>query len=437
MSRPLMLACIAVLVAAAAALAPGWLPRATLAEDIPTTGRADPAFQSFDDTMLGFMRKRGIPGGALAVLKDGRLVYARGYGWADKEHNVPARPTSLFRLASISKTITSTAVLTLVQDGKLDLDAPAFKLLGLKPYVAPGGAVDPRIWQVTVRELLHHTGGFDSGKSGDPMFMPLKIAQAVGAPPPADQDAIIRYMLGRPLDWDPGTHYAYSNFGYCVLGRVIEKVSGQPYGQYVQQHVLHPLGITHMALGRTLLRDQRPDEVHYYQPNDGLVTPVFPDAKAKQVPEPYGGFNLDAMDSHGGWLASAVDLARFAGELDFPDGKPLLGPAAVRETYARPAPPVSIGPGGQPDPVYYACGWEVRVVGQDGRTNRWHNGSLPGTDTWLIRRWDGLSWVALFNERSEGGMPPDGEIDSALHVAADAVKQWPGRDLFQEYRDDL
>jgi N-acyl-D-amino-acid deacylase len=370
------------------------------------------------------MRKRNVPGGALAVMKDGRLVYARGYGWACIESHIPVQPTSRFRIASISKTLTSAAVMTLVQQGKLSLDDSAFQLTGLQPL--PGATVDPRLWRITIRQLLHHTGGFDRDKSFDPMFHPgLPISQ-IGFADSADQNTIIQHMIGRPLDFDPGTRYAYSNFGFCVLGRIIEHVSGQSYETYVRQHVLEPLGLTHMRLGRTRFPDAAPGEVCYYQPNQPWTPSIFPQDAGQSVPFPYGGFNLEAMDSHGGWLASAVDLVRFATHVDDPR---FLQPAFDKELYARPAPPVGVEKDGKLSDWYYGLGWCVRPGGTDGKANYWHDGSLPGTYSLLVRRWDGLTWAVVFNQRSEGAMPSDDEIDSALHKAADAVKKWPDGEL--------
>src|SRR5882724_7834059 len=194
----------------------------------PGTGSSFSPFVAFDREIQKFMQVRNIPGGALAVLKDGRLVYTRGYGWADRENKVPVKPTSLFRIASISKPFTAVAVLKLVETAKLDLKACLFELLDLGAEVlpAPGGKLDERWKQITVRHLLNHTGGWDRDKSFDPMFRPREIATAFGLPSPPAPRVIIRYMLGKPLDFDPPTHYAYSNFGFCVLGRVIEKIAG-------------------------------------------------------------------------------------------------------------------------------------------------------------------------------------------------------------------
>ncbi len=385
---------------------------------------ANPAFKSFDTTMQSYMSRHGIPGGAVAVVKDGRLVYAQGYGWADMEKKKPVLPASLFRIASISKPFTAAAIFTLLQksDHRFSLDTPAFSLLSFKSFQGNEGEADPRLAAITVRQLLQHTGGWDKEGTGiDPMFQSLQIAEALNVTPPARQDSIIRYMMGKPLDFDPGSRYAYSNFGYCVLGRIIEKLSGQSYEQYVKDHVLAPLGITRMRLGRTLPQDRAADEVCYYTKSQDLTATVFPGSTAPLVPEPYGEFCLEAMDSHGGWLASAVDLARFAAALDMPKSSNLLTSDSLKAMYARP----HWIEDGKPSDYYYGCGWLVRPVG--GRANYWHCGCLPGTYTILVRRHDGLSWVALFNECTLSEIDGYAEIDLALHQAAAQVTEWPDK----------
>ena len=400
------------------------------------TARQSPAAtgvqEAFDREVTTFMTARGIPGGALAVVKDGRLVYAKGYGWADREKQIPATPTSLFRIASISKPITAVAILKLVENKKLTLDARAFDIVRMEPLLKVGQQIDPRLARITVRQLLQHTGGWDRDKSIDPMFHSKRIATETGTPPPAGPHAIIHYMLGQPLDFDPGTRYAYSNFGYCVLGRIIENISGMPYERFVREHVLGPVGIDRMRIGATLDGVQAAGEVRYYTKDSGLTESVFQDG-ARNVSWPYGGFNLEAMDAHGGWIASAVDLARFAAALDDPAHSRLLKPDTFPEMYAPPAPPAWRKPDGTLADAYYGCGWMVRPHDGSGRANYWHSGSLPGTNTLLVRRGDGLTWAVLFDQRSDDAKLSDTAIDPALNRAAAAVQDWPTEDLFARH----
>ncbi len=404
----------------------------------PSTWAADAESQvslaeAFDGEMEAFMAARKIPGGALAVVKDRRLVLARGYGWADREKKLPVKPDSLFRIASVSKPVTAVAVLKLVEEGKLSLDTKAFELLDLRPVVESLLDPEPRLRQITIRQLLQHTGGWDRDKSFDPVFRSERIAQATNSTAPATAENVIRYMLARRLDFDPGTRYAYSNFGYCVLGRIIEKVSRQPYEQFVREKILRPIGLQRMRLGATLDGRQAPGEVRYYTSGNGTTENVFPPGPGQapeKVPWPYGGFHLEAMDAHGGWIASALDLARFAAALDDPQHSPLLKPATLATMYAPPPAPVSRKADGTLEASYYGCGWSVRPTGANGQANYWHNGSLPGTNTLLVRRSDGLSWAALFNQRSEDAQLSDSAIDPALHRAAGRVQTWPDGNLF-------
>ncbi len=348
------------------------------------------------------------------------MVYARGFGWADKEANQAVQPESLFRIASISKPVTSVAILKLVEEGKLNLDAKVFCAPGgscLLEHLQPPPNVtvkDTRLYDVTVRHLLYHVGGWDRNKSGDPMFRPIpeRAARALGVPHPPSCETIIRYMLGQRLDFTPGTNYAYSNFGYCILGRVIEKVTGQSYEEYVKANVLKPMGVARMRIGRTLLEGRAEGEVRYY---DGRWVPcVFPGMT--DCPFPYGGFYLEAMDSHGGWIASAIDLLRFVTAIDGRRPPAFLKPETVN---------LMISPYWPGPTSYYAMGWGVQVVGEEANWD--HNGSLPGTSTFLFRQYNGLAWALLFNINP---VPP---LNRAIQQITDQVREWPTHDLFGQY----
>jgi len=388
------------------------------------SGEADPAFRAFDDVVALYMTRHHIHGGSLAVVKDGRIVYARGYGMADADKQEPVRPDSLFRIASLTKSITALAVMTLVQEGRLDLDAKAFPLTGLAPILSPGSPQDPRFQSVTVRQLLHHTGGWDSAKSFDPMGRNRAIAEELGLPAPVDQTVLIRYMMGKPLDFDPGTRFAYSNLGYCVLGSVIEKVTGEDYYSYVKRRVLAPMGIHRMQHARTRSQERLPGEVRYYDALERTAPSVYTEDGHAPVPFPYGAFDVEHGGAAGAWVSSAVDLARYAACLDAASDPPLK-PSFLRMLYEHPACDPPDGP------VWYGMGWNVKTAGGPGKFNYWHDGFIPGSTALLIRRSDGVSWAVLFN----GGREEDIlEIDSALHRAADAVPAWPTRDLWTTYR---
>ncbi len=394
--------------------------------DLPATGIDQPELASFDALMRDFMHAHKPVGAALAVSKDGRLVYARGFGLADRDARRPVEPASLFRIASISKPLTSAAILQLVERKSLSLTAKLCRVLGL------GNTKDLRWQQITIDQLLHHTGGWDRDKSFDPMFRSLKIAKRFKKTPPAMPEDIIRYMTATPLDFDPGSRYAYSNFGYSLLGRVIERVSRMRYGEYVRRHLLAPLGVRQSQLGATLVERRRPSEVRYYDLKGRTGTTVM-DASGRQVPLPYGCWCLEAMDSHGGWIASAVDLVRFASALDLPERCRILTPASIETLFARPEGPAGYKPDDEPKAAYYGCGWQVRAAGHGGH-NTWHTGALDGTSTLLVRRHDRIDWAVLFNCReSADGKNLAGEIDPLVHAAADQVTHWPTNDQFAKW----
>jgi CubicO group peptidase (beta-lactamase class C family) len=217
-----------------------------------------------------------------------------------------------------------------------------------------------------------------------------------------------------------------------LLGRVIEHVTGLTYEQYTQRNVLRPVGVGRMRLGKTPLAERAPGEVMYYDERDREGPAVIGKIDAA-VPWPYGAWSLEVMDAHGSWLASAVDLVRFASAFDKPEKCPILGANSIEKMLARPKGLAGYQADGSPHAAYYACGWNVRPIGSKGRRNTWHTGALDGTSTLLVRRHDRTNWAVLFNGRSGlNGKSLSGQIDSLMQKAADQVKTWPKLDLFDE-----
>ncbi|TLP58560.1 serine hydrolase domain-containing protein [Microbispora triticiradicis] len=395
------------------------------------TGSTDPGLDAFNQAMSRFMQDRNISAGSLAVSRNGKLVLARGYSFSRNLH-FTVEPTALFRLASVSKPITAAAVLKLVQAGKLSLDDKLTDRLTLTP--PPGKTADARLGNVTVRRLLQHLGGWDRALTPDPMFLDSVIASELGVPLPISRSNIMRRTTGVRLDFDPGARYAYSNYGYMLLGRIIEKAGGMPYATYVQERILNPRGITRMRQGRSLPEYAAPGEVSYESKQEAVY--VF-DSSGSLVPSPDGGFNLENMDAHGGWLGSAVDVVRFGDLFDQRGIKydpvldhitfPTLEGDSIDQAFAQPE--IGVQPGGW----WYGCGWVVRNAG--GGIDAAHNGSLPGTTTLLVRRHDGLNWAALFNRRRDDDteLDFDASIDNALRQAANAVTSWPSVNLYRDY----
>jgi CubicO group peptidase (beta-lactamase class C family) len=384
------------------------------------SGRRGAGLAAFDHAMRDFMQARDVSCGQLAVVYRRRLVLARGYTWS-ADDGLETEPTSLFRIASLSKPITAAAVTRLVQDRQVGLDDPVADVVGLTPL--PGQSLDRRIGQVTVRRLLQHLGGWDRAVTADPIFQDRLVHDRFGLPLPLTRGQLISYGAGIPLDHDPGTTYAYANYGYVLLTQLVRAVSGIDYTAYVEREVLDPVDVTRMKRARSLEDQRQAHEVHYV--SQQRATTVFDDEPV-QVPAPYGSFNVENMVGGGGWLASAVDYVRFAQIFD--GGTSVLDDASLDEVLARPE------VAGAGDTSWYGFGWHVAEVSA-GRLQTFHSGTMSGTFSIVTRRSDGITWAALFNQRDDPSGLAYGydDIASPLHAAANAMTSWPTVDYFPEF----
>lgn len=336
-----------------------------------------------------FRQQFFAPALSVAIVRDSRFVFEVPFGVADSQNHTQCTNDSLFRIASVTKPITSVAIFTLIEQGKLNLTDKVFgpgAVLG-NDYGKP--PYKQYVTDVTVDNLLTHTSGGWPNDSTDPMFRFNSWDHA---------KLIAWTLVNLPLTYPPGQHWAYSNFGYCVLGRVIEKVTGMPYHQYVQQAVLTPCGISDMRIAGNTERQRAPNEVTYL---------------GQFGENPYN-MNVTRMDSHGGWIATPSDLAKF---LTHARGTPtipsILKPATIQTmTTPSPAYPAS-------SPAKYARGWMVR---DNGKGNWWHNGSLPGTTSVMVCTPSGMCWGALTNTRTQ----PSSTIDTALDQMVWNMVKIPG-----------
>lgn len=387
-------------------------------------GLLNTAAAPLDQEMTNYLALRNIERGTLAVTRNGKLVFHHSYTWAGT--NVAwTQPTNLFRIASLSKAFTSVGILQLVQSGKLGIDQPISTILDLS------SVSDPRFRNVTIRQLLQHWGGWDRNVAYDPMFRDATISTSLNRPLPTTPQMVLDYMRGQPLDHAPGTVYAYSNFGYSLLGRILEALSGLSYQDYMQANVLRPAGIWDMRLGKSLLQDADPAELDYEDQLRRVVPSVMGPGSPAKVPIQYGGWNISTMDAHGAWLATAADLVRFSSSFDTRTNSSLLPPELIDLMWSRP-------PAQDPNSaVYYGAGWEVRPLG-GGTLNAWHDGSLDGTFSYTVRRSDGICWAVIFNRRDVLGNAPDYyNIDSEVNNAINQVSYWPDYDLFDANADGL
>ncbi len=346
-------------------------------------------------TELGneFRSKFKLPGVSLAMSYRGKLKLLACFGQADKEKKLAVKPMHQFRIASVSKPITSVAVLRLLEQKRLSLDDRVLAKGGVLAKFVPNGLADAqanRINQISIRHLLEHSCGGWTNKNGEaPMF----ARPALGM---AHAELIAWTLKNVSLRTDPGTNYAYSNFGYCLLGRVIEAVTSQPYEKAVKSLVLDPVGARSTDVGGHRRSERRKNEVVYYGKSD-----------------PYGA-NMDVrrMDAHGGWISTATDLVRFAQRVDgYPKPTDILKKPTLKIMTT-------------PSRGSYAMGWKTNAS-----RNWWHTGSFNGGTSILARIHDGHCWAVLVNTRP-GNRAYFAALDQFPWNVKQSVKEWGRHDLF-------
>ena len=247
-------------------------------------------------------------------------------------------------------------------------------------------------------------------------------SHVLAAENPASAQTLVRFMLGQPLDFDPGTLSAYSNFGFNVLGRVIEHLTGKTYEQYVLDEIATPLGITDWKIGGTYLADRFPGEVRYYGP-PGQAPRIGITPGEGFVPVGYGSFFLPSMDAHGGWISSAHDLARFALGVDGTAGPALLSPESVTALETTPA---HLPPPKAPATPKRAHGLAFNSAEVDGGYEWSHAGALEGSNcSWIVRKPNGTALAFVFNS-----LPEDfGDVLRGDHPAVAGIAWGDGVDL--------
>lgn len=353
-------------------------------------------------TVTTFMSGHGVPGASVALADSGRLVFARGYGVVDPATSAPVTTGHVFRIASVTKPITAVAVFRLIEQGLLHLNDRVFGATGILGTTYATTPYSTNIDQITVQHLLEHTSGWAG--SQDPMFGHLDLTQ----------HQLIDWMLGRdaagafnaPLSHTPGTTIEYLNFGYCLLGRVIEHIMSLSYEDAVRRLVLAPCGITDMHVAGDTLADRRSNEVVY--------TP-------QGTPGPYD-IRVSRMDSHGGWLAAPTDLLRILTRVDgFPEKPDILSADSLTTMFT---PTTARTPAG--DPSGYAKGWATNTAG-----NHWHDGDLPGNAAIIVRTSGNQDWAVVCNSRDDAHLDAmRQDLDNIMWAVVRHITDWPANDLF-------
>lgn len=375
-----------------------------------------PGSKYIDKEATAFLRQWNLAGMTMSIVKNGKLVYAHGFGYSDMEAKQPVEPGQLFRIASVSKLITAVAIMKLVEHKSLSLDSKVFGPNAIIKDPIFNHVKDSRLYQITVRHLLSHAGGW-SLHYGDMAFNSLLVLELNGekGTGAATMDSYYRFVASRKLHFDPGTRSSYSNMGYMFLREVIENVSGQPYEKYVTNEVLKPMGITDMHIGKSFLSERRFNEVKYYQLDDDQMIPCF-DGSGRMVPKPYGGNPIELLGPAGGWIASSMELAKLMTAVDGLSGVPDILPRhlidqMVEHKFFR-------GP----------LGW--KVVKDNGDWIR--TGSMAGTSALVKRQSNGFCWVVIINSSTWNGPRLPAYINAMMGRIEKRIKNWPNHDLFKE-----
>ena len=209
-----------------------------------------------DDFIAARMAAEHIPGLSFAVVRNGQIVQSGARGVADVELNVPVTDATEFAIASMSKSITASAILLLAQNGLLKLDDP------VRSYLPDA----PASWDaMTIRQLLAHTAGVKDHFPDFSAYPPLTLDRHVSY----TNQEFVKAHLDAPLNFAPGAEWAYSGGGYVMLGAIIEKITGHPYGGYLRDHIFSPLGMTHTHI--ISLADIIPNRASGYWFRDGQV----------------------------------------------------------------------------------------------------------------------------------------------------------------------
>jgi uncharacterized protein (TIGR03437 family) len=281
-----------------------------------------------------------------------------------------------------------------------------------------------------VRQVLHHTGGWDRAISPilDPVVAEgtVKVWQATGGAFPPSPDAAIRYVLAQRLDFAPGTRYAYSNFGYVLLGRVIEEVSGQSYESFVREKILAPAGLTRVQKGSAHVAGRLPGEVHYYDYPGAALVSSYVSATREKVAAPYGILNPDLEAGAAAWVGSAIDLAKFIAMLDGVRGPAVVGTDSFHQMLAQSQPATWVDSAG-----WYGLGLFVQP-GAQGAT--WdHGGYNPGSKAYFYRFSNGVGVAFLFNGEAADGNSVSSYAAQAIANVVFGLAKWPEGDLFPQF----
>jgi len=250
------------------------------------------------DELVGeFMDGVGATAATVAISRRGRLLYSKGYGHSDRRRRVATSPRTIMRIASCSKPFTAAAIRQLIEQGEISLETKIFDFLEIQP---DGQLADPRVKNITVSHLLNHKGGWNRAETIDPMYE-LEMIKRELRVTRVRKHHIVKYMWSQPLQSRPGDKRHYSNFGYLLLGMVVEKATGDSYVKSVRNLVADSIDAADLAISSPVKSNRKSREVHYPQENQ---------------------LNFHIRDSASGLATNSQALCKFMSQY-WLDGKPL------------------------------------------------------------------------------------------------------------------
>lgn len=342
---------------------------------------SQPELHAMDSIMQRYLKRWEIHGAQLAISRHDSLLYARGFGYADKDRQISMEPSYIMRMASVSKLVTATGIMKLRDMGKIRLSDKVFGPKGiLNDTFYVNSIRDKRYFDITVEQLLRHKAGF-TNYAGDAIFSTRYIMQQNHLTTPPDHRTLLRIVLRRHLGYTPGTAQRYCNIGYTLLSLIIEKRMGMSYENFMQRYVLNPAGCYDFHIAGNYLKDRRKNETVYYMHSSSVPVPEFNNS-GRMVVRCYGENDITTALGAGAWVASAAELCRLVASIDgdrtLPD---VISPQAVKLMTQE-----------MPD-HQFSLGWNFTP-----RNRPWiRTGSLVGTSALVLRYPDGECWVFITN----------------------------------------
>ena len=342
----------------------------------PSQGPTDRAeLEAFLDELLGKeMEEYLIAGAAISVVKDGKLFFAKGYGYTELENKIPVdAEQTIFRIGSVTKLFTWTAVMQLVEQGKLDLDADINTYLDFRIR-------DTFPQPITLKHLMTHTSGFE-----DRLFGSLVVDAKDVVPV---REWLISHMSARVLP--PGEYVGYANYNAVLAGYIVARVSGQPYEQYIQEHILDPLGMLHSTLRWPIPPDLRPFASVGYTYVDGDFQ-AFPDYMAQPAGLPSGALQTSVTDMAHFMIAHLQD-GRYS-DANIPEAR-ILKEATAQQMHTTQY---------TPDPRLLGATYGFGDWSDNGQRTLGHGGYMPPMNSLLLLLPDQNLGVFVIYNSSGGG----------------------------------